>query len=103
MPKLANGFLCFGPSFFVSAAFILSMYAQWRCNYVNTGSDAEVNSENGLRFVEKIGPTCYTAIGGVAYKYPAGTISDTVQGLSLATVVMGAISWCIVSAYDMFI
>jgi len=95
MPKLANGFLCFGPSFFVSAAFILSMYAQWRCNYVNTGSDAEVNSENGLRFVEKIGPTCYTAIGGVAYKYPEGTISDTVQGLSLATVVMGAISWCI--------
>ena len=74
MPKLANGFLCFGPSFFVSAAFILSMYAQWRCNYVNTGSDAEVNSENGLRFVEKIGPTCYTAIGGVAYKYPEGTI-----------------------------
>ena len=64
MPKLANGFLCFGPSFFVSAAFILSMYAQWRCNYVKIEDSGSILQDGVTTLIKGFGPTCYEAAGG---------------------------------------
>ena len=95
----ANGLLCFGPSTFVSVAFILSMFAQWRCNYVNTGD----LSTGGFIFnqsVKTVGIHCWQTVGGVNYKYGSDfdTMNDdvtTIQNLSIATTTMGGISWLV--------
>ena len=56
----ANGILCFGPSFFVSCAFILSMYAQWRCNYVSIeGGEGSIMENDNQLLINGFGPTCY--------------------------------------------
>ena len=81
------------------------MCAQWRCNYVNTdntnpNSLFRMTVEDGIqRYVDSIGPTCYRTDSGDNFKYSRGAAifffdkKDTVQGLSLATVIMGAITW----------
>ncbi|KAL9178519.1 hypothetical protein ACHAXT_001857 [Thalassiosira profunda] len=97
MPKLANGILCFGPSTFVSCAFILSMFAQWQCNYVNVTDDLETGGFFSTP-VKTLGIHCWQTEAGVNYKYGSDfddTDMSTIQNLSYATIVMGGVAWCV--------
>ena len=81
-PSRANGIPCFGPSTFVSCAFILSMFAQWGCNYVYHDDPQ----------IETAGIHCWQTSAGINIKWTGAT---SLQKLSYATVVMGGVSWCV--------
>lgn len=67
------------------------MFAQWRCNYVNVDGKSYIEVGDAAT----AGVTCFTTTAGTSYAYSReDSIDQTVQDLSQATVIMGAVAWC---------
>mmetsp|Transcript_34892 Transcript_34892/g.83421 ORF Transcript_34892/g.83421 Transcript_34892/m.83421 type:complete len:196 (+) Transcript_34892:73-660(+) len=98
--KLANGIACFGPSFFVTVAFILSQSAQRKCNYVSIDGGGSNILDGVPRALDKAGVYCWQGVGGGNYLYGQSALdqfegTDATRDLSLATTVMGATAWTV--------
>eukprot|EP00565_Helicotheca_tamesis_P004174 CAMPEP_0185737256 /NCGR_PEP_ID=MMETSP1171-20130828/29977_1 /TAXON_ID=374046 /ORGANISM="Helicotheca tamensis, Strain CCMP826" /LENGTH=177 /DNA_ID=CAMNT_0028408131 /DNA_START=84 /DNA_END=617 /DNA_ORIENTATION=+ len=57
MPELASGFLCFGPSFFASVAFTLTIIGNQLCDFVSVDDSSNLPMVAGN--VETLGLWCY--------------------------------------------
>ena len=96
----ANGIACFGPATFVSTAFILSMFAQRRCNFLSVNDENLNTTGNGRSYaVDDVGVFCLRDTHGNNWLYSDGVNSlEAVKGaqsLSLATTIMGATAWAL--------
>mmetsp|Transcript_31418 Transcript_31418/g.69667 ORF Transcript_31418/g.69667 Transcript_31418/m.69667 type:complete len:186 (+) Transcript_31418:85-642(+) len=88
-----SGFCCFGPSFFSSAAFILSIFANARCNLVSISEDNPLDRLS----VNNLGLWCYEESGS-GYLWSTENIEgdakfEASRGLGTATMALGFCVW----------
>ncbi|KAL7474822.1 hypothetical protein ACHAW6_000773 [Cyclotella cf. meneghiniana] len=97
--KLANGICCFGPATFVTAAFILSQFGSKGCEFLSFGNSDDIATKFNKNQVTGAGFSCYHTLGGLEYYYtdfvPFREEVISVQRLSIATTVLGAIAWAL--------
>lgn len=88
-----SGVLCFGPSFFASAAFILSIFANGRCNLVSIDDS---NPLDRLR-VNNLGLWCYEEKQSGIYWSIEGIEGDekleAARGIGTACMALGFCVW----------
>lgn len=88
----ANGILCFGPSFFVSAAWILSIASSTLCNFFQLDEDNERSN-----LFQSIGFWCYEVSGsGTRYSYKDVDFDDNFQkarAFGTTANVLGFVVW----------
>ena len=87
-----SGVLCFGPSFFASAAFILSIFANGRCNLVSIDDENILNNR-----VNNLGLWCYEAKGTGNLWSIEGVEGDdkleAARGIGTACLALGFCVW----------
>ena len=93
----ASGFLCCGPSIFVTIAFILSIIANSRCKFV------KLDDNNPFRLapvsgggIKAIGLWCYEGNNGLWYNSKDVDVDskyDAARGLGTTTMVFGFVIW----------
>jgi hypothetical protein len=90
-----SGILCFGPSFFASAAFILSIFANGRCHLVSI-DDSNLLSQFPLR-VNNLGLWCYEEKGSGTLWSIEGVEGDeklqAARGIGTACMAIGFAVW----------
>uniref|UniRef100_A0A7R9WH88 Uncharacterized protein n=1 Tax=Pseudictyota dubia TaxID=2749911 RepID=A0A7R9WH88_9STRA len=94
---IASGLMCLGPSFFVSAAFILSIFANSRCNFYLLGPDNPVRDQTGrVTEANLIGLWCYQDVRGVNWDLRGYTFDEryeTARALGTSVNAIGFVLW----------
>jgi hypothetical protein len=83
----SNGIACFGPSLFVSAAFVLSLTATSLCNFLELDDTNVLKGAN----VAEIGFWCYERSNGDRYGY-SNELDDNMDSKFEAARSMGLIA-----------
>jgi hypothetical protein len=91
----ASGFLCFGPSFFATAALILSIFANSRCYLLSIDKESRLRDEI-FPPPQSIGLWCYQGVNGSYYDLRGFNFDskfEAARGLGTTVMALGWIIW----------